>query len=69
MRFVKKITFLVEGKIYGDELSPEDLLKSMKWECRHWWEWSGWPYGKPSKPLQGGVVERIALDGVEVFKN
>jgi hypothetical protein len=68
LRFIKKITFLVEGEIYGEDISPEDLLKSIKWHCAHWWECGNWPYGKPSEPLQGGVLKSLKLDGVELFK-
>ena len=67
MRFRKEMTIVVEGEIYDDALTPEEVLKSLKFSWRHWWEGNvNWPYGTPSNPIQGGIINKIIFDGVEL---
>ena len=67
MKFKKEMTIVVEGEIYDDSLTPEEVLKSLKWSYLHWWERnSTWTYGKPSPDIQGGRVDRITFDGIEL---
>ena len=67
MKFKREIVFIVEGEIYDENLNPEDLLESLKWSWRHWWQSNpNWPYGKPSETIQGGRIDNISLNGKEL---
>jgi hypothetical protein len=67
LRFKKEIVFVVEGDIYIEDLTPEDVLQSLKWSWRHWWEDNPkWPYGTPSSPIRGGKIDKISFNGKEL---
>jgi hypothetical protein len=67
MKFKKEIVVVVEGEIFDDQISINDLMKSLKWSYRHWWEDNpNWPYGRPSEPLQSGRINKITFEGVEL---
>lgn len=67
MKFRKDITITIEGDIYDDTLSPEEIVKSLKWSWKHWWEEnSKWIYGRPTEAIQGGRIEKIIFEGVEL---
>lgn len=64
MRFKKEITFTVEGEIFDESTTPEEILKSLRFNYFHWWENNpNWPYGTPSVPIQKGRVDKISLEG------
>lgn len=67
MKFKKEITIVVEGEIYDKEVSILDLIHSIKWSYKHWWQGnSNWPYGMPSKTMQAGRIDRISVNGKEL---
>lgn len=67
MKFKKEITIVVEGEIYDKEISIFDLIHSIKWSYKHWWEGNpNWPYGKPSSPIQAGRIDKISMNGKEL---
>lgn len=67
MKFKKEIVIVLEGEIFDDQISISDLLKSLKFSYRHWWEEnSNWPYGKPSESVQAGRIDKITFEGVEL---
>lgn len=67
MRFKKEITIVVEGEIFDESTTPEEVLKSLKIQYSHWWENNpNWPYGTPSVPIQKGRIDKISLDGKEL---
>lgn len=67
MKFKKEITFVVEGEIYDNTTTPEEILKSLKFSYSHWWQDNpNWPYGVPCLAIQRGRIDKISLDGQEL---
>lgn len=67
MKFKKEFKIVVEGEIYDTSLPAEEIIKSLKFSWKHWWEDNpNWIYGKPSEMLQAGRIEKIIFDGVEL---
>jgi hypothetical protein len=67
MKFRKELTIIIEGELDDESLSPEEILKSLKFSWKHWWENNpNWPYGTPSEIVQGGRIEKIIFDGIEL---
>jgi len=67
MKFRKELKFIIEGEIYDDSIPPEEILKSLKFSWKHWWEGNiNWPYGTPSNPIQVGRIDKIIFEGVEL---
>jgi hypothetical protein len=66
MKFRKEIKLIIEGEI-TEEITPEELFKSIKLSWRHWWESSNsWPYGKPSLDIQKGFIEKMFFEEKEI---
>jgi len=67
MKFRKELKFIIEGEVHDQSISPEEILKSLKFSWKHWWEDNpNWPYGTPSGGIQAGKIEKIIFDGVEL---
>jgi hypothetical protein len=67
MKFRKELKFVVEGEVHDQSIPPEEILKSLKFSWKHWWEGNpNWPYGKPSEALQAGRIDKIIFEGVEL---
>lgn len=67
MKFRKELRIVIEGDMYDESIPPEEIMKSLKLSWKHWWEENlNWPYGKPSGILQGGRIDKIIFDGVEL---
>lgn len=67
MKFRKELKFIVEGEVYDQSISPEEILKSLKFSWKHWWEDNpNWPYKRPSEGIQAGRIDKIIFDDVEL---
>ena len=67
MKFRKELKFIIEGDIYDKSIPPEEILKSLKFSWKHWWEDNpNWTYGTPSEDIQAGRIDKITFDGVEL---
>jgi hypothetical protein len=67
MKFKKEISIIIEGEIFEDSIDPIDIFKDLKISWKHWWEYNTqWIYGKPSKELQKGRIDKIYLENMEI---
>lgn len=70
MKFKKEITIVIEGEIFDDSLDPIEIFKSLRFSWKHWWQDNGkWIYGTPSPNMQGGIINKIFLDKMEIENN
>jgi len=67
MKFKKEIKIVIEGEIFDKNIDCIEVFKSLKISWRHWWEDNPkWIYGKPIEILQGGRIDKIFIDKVEI---
>lgn len=65
-KFKKEIKITVEGEIYDEKTTVEEILKKLSLKYWHWWEIdNNWPYGTPSENVQGGAINKIIIQGKE----
>lgn len=70
MKFKKEITIIIEGEVFDESINPIEIFKNLKFSWRHWWENNNnWTYGKPSLPIQKGIINKITIGEKEIKNN